>query len=211
MVVAENDQKTNRRPTTYMTTGTDRRCKNCGEQHGIWTCPDYKSQSVTQRWQLAKQFGLCYRCLGDNHRGRDCRRGRVCGIDGCKGTHHRLLHEGQRSNGNPTGGDNKVNPVLSTEREQSDQRPKAEAPQTVMTGSEKNEKFVMMRTVPVIVKNGGRKMKINALLDDASTSTFINGDIASELGLQGQWFRTEVSIAVRLNLTRKNSNWPKSA
>ncbi|KAJ8043746.1 hypothetical protein HOLleu_10983 [Holothuria leucospilota] len=63
-----------------------------------------------------------------------------------------------------------------------------------MTGSESNEKYVVMRTVPVIVKNGKRRIKINALLDDASTSTFINSDVASELGLQGEYFITEVSV-----------------
>ena len=45
--------------------------------------------------------------------------------------------------------------------------------------------FFVLRTVPVIVKNGNRSMKLNALLDDASTKTYINADIAAELGLSG--------------------------
>ena len=44
-------------------------------------------------------------------------------------------------------------------------------------------RVLVSRTVPVIVKNGGRKLKVNALLDEASTKTYINADIAAELGL----------------------------
>ena len=45
--------------------------------------------------------------------------------------------------------------------------------------------FLSLRTVPVIVKNGDRKVKVNALLDEASTKTYINCDVAGELRLQG--------------------------
>ena len=36
--------------------------------------------------------------------------------------------------------------------------------------------------------------KFNALLDDASTKTYINSDVAAELGLQGQLQRVNVSV-----------------
>ena len=45
---------------------------------------------------------------------------------------------------------------------------------------------VALRTVPVYLTNGNRKLKVNALLDDASTKTYINADVAAKLGLQGQ-------------------------
>ena len=38
---------------------------------------------------------LCYRCLGDDHLGRECPRSRVCNIDGCRDMHNRLLHGNQ--------------------------------------------------------------------------------------------------------------------
>ena len=40
---------------------------------------------------------------------------------------------------------------------------------------------IALRTIPVYLKNGTRKIKVNALLDDASTKTYINSDIAAEL------------------------------
>ena len=51
-----------------------------------------------------------------------------------------------------------------------------------------------LRTVPVILKNGNRAIKVNALLDEASTKTYINADVASELGL------TEISWKVTMNV-----------
>jgi len=38
----------------------------------------------------------------------------------------------------------------------------------------------------VYLTNGKKKIKVNALLDDASTKTYIKLDVAAELGLQGQ-------------------------
>ena len=42
-----------------------------------------------------------------------------------------------------------------------------------------------MRTVPVRVSNGKRSVVVNALLDDASTKSYINSKVAAELGLTG--------------------------
>ena len=38
-----------------------------------------------KKWETAKKFGLCYRCLGKGHLGDSCTWNRECGIDGCKG------------------------------------------------------------------------------------------------------------------------------
>ena len=46
--------------------------------------------------------------------------------------------------------------------------------------------YGVLKTVPAVLKNGARRMVVNALLDDASTKTYINSDVAAELGLQGQ-------------------------
>ena len=51
-----------------------------------------------------------------------------------------------------------------------------------------------MRTVPVVLINRNRRLKVNALLDDASTKTYINADVAAELGLHGCVQKTNVNI-----------------
>ena len=42
-----------------------------------------------------------------------------------------------------------------------------------------------LKTVPVKLKNGKKELVVNALLDDVSTTRYINYDVAAELGLQG--------------------------
>ena len=37
----------------------------------------------------------------------------------------------------------------------------------------------------MILKNGNRKVQVKALLNEASTKTYINADVASEFGLEG--------------------------
>ena len=49
----------------------------------------------SKRWECAKKFKLCFRCLGEDHLGQNCNRTRVCGQNGCKEVHHRLLHRDQ--------------------------------------------------------------------------------------------------------------------
>ena len=46
----------------------------------------------------------------------------------------------------------------------------------------------------VSLKNGNCKMKVNALLDDASTKWYINADIAAQLGLQGKIQQVTVNL-----------------
>ena len=38
------------------------------------------------------------------------------------------------------------------------------------------------------------KLKVNTLLDDASTKTYVNADVAAELGLQGHPQRVNVGV-----------------
>ena len=47
---------------------------------------------------------------------------------------------------------------------------------------------------PVIVKHGDRRLVANVLLDDASTKTYINGDLVTELGLEGAVQQITVNV-----------------
>ena len=42
--------------------------------------------------------------------------------------------------------------------------------------------FIALRTVPVVWKNRDKSLKVNALLDDASTRSYLNAYVAGELG-----------------------------
>ena len=54
--------------------------------------------------------------------------------------------------------------------------------------------MIALRTIPVYLSNGSRKKKVDALLDDASTKSYNNSDVAAELGLDGQLRRVKVNF-----------------
>jgi len=53
---------------------------------------------------------------------------------------------------------------------------------------------VALRTVSVYIKSGERKLRIDALLDDASTKSYINADVAAELSLHGHPQKVKVNV-----------------
>ena len=67
-------------------------CQICSRDHKIWTCAKFVEKSVSQRWDTAKRFKLCFRCLGGEHRGKSCQRSQPCGQNECQKSDHMLLH-----------------------------------------------------------------------------------------------------------------------
>ncbi len=73
-------------------------CAFCQEAHTIRSCGYYQYLQIGDRWRVAKKLGLCYRCLEKSHFVRDCLQSRTCGVNHCRLTHNRLLHdEGKRN------------------------------------------------------------------------------------------------------------------
>ena len=147
-------------------------CVACGEKHPIWKCLIFKAWSGDKKWETAKRAGLCYRCLGDNHLGKDCKRSRVCPVTGCNKNHHHLLHEVPKEK--PPSKD----PPSTTEGD-------AKTEKTTMETVDKHEgKSIALRTVPVILKNGKKRLLVNCFLDEGSDTTYVNEDVVEQLGLQ---------------------------
>ena len=194
-----------------------RSCRVCNKQHGTWTCDEFKQLNIQKRWECAKRLRLCFRCLGEGHLGQYCTRTRVCGLNGCKELHHQLLHrnpvtlpdnveESQRIATNKRS-TVKVDQPLTTDASKCTQEERVpvtrvDSPRegdqvtstqntTMVSGISSN---IALRTIPVFVRNGHRKLMVNALLDDASTKTYLNTDVASELGLKGKLQRINVNV-----------------
>ena len=55
------------------------------------------------------------------------------------------------------------------------------------------DEFVL-QTVPVILKNRNRRLIANALLNDGSTKTYVNSDIAAELNLKRTLERINIGV-----------------
>lgn len=128
----------------------------------------------------------------------------TCQIDGCRANHHRLLHEGlpvtnQRlaavqlvvDNTYPslTPREGVVSPAASQEGEGG---PAARA-MTTCDSRRLNEAY-SLRTIPVWVKAQGKKIKVNAILDDASNESFLNEEVAGALGLKEPYHTVKVHV-----------------
>ena len=181
-------------------------CKVCGKKHGVWSCADFIQKSVPDRWNIAKQFQLCFRCLAVGHHGKSCPRSRQCGLNECQQLHHTLLHKSESrlpqlhsqndTQVNRTGGIKTDDLPPESARMAIDRIvPVTEGnAQTTMMTQEQITAFIGLRTVPVILINGDRCRTVNALLDDASTKTYVNADVAAKLGLTGQSEQVTVNV-----------------
>ena len=172
----------------------NRNCRFCSKPHGVWACNEFKKFTVPKRWDHAKNLKLCLRCLGEGHLGQHCYRSRVCGISGCQEFHHRLLHSAElpvpggsvnehkqttkyqdkRQSQNKSQQVSNVafsdNDTVEESKEVQDQS-KSDA--TLLSKTQGN---VALQTIPVYLTSGKRKLKVNALLDDVSTKTYINAE-----------------------------------
>jgi len=54
---------------------------------------------------------------------------------------------------------------------------------------------VALRTVPILLKNGNRRITVNCLLDEGSDTTYVNEDVVNELGLTGEKEPITVKVA----------------
>ena len=168
-----------------------KKCKVCEQPHGLWSCERFKDMTVSDRWKVATNHKLCFRCLSDGHRGEACFKSRVCGITGCRSHHHRMLHENSAAEVNPVAEGALNSPSGSNIEGESNQRTL-----TSTTGEKStvSSEFVALRTVPVYLTSGKRTLKVNALLDDASSRSYLNSDVAAELGLEGRPHQLTVNV-----------------
>ena len=160
-------------------------CPSCKGRHSIWKCLAFKALGVAKRWQVAKDNGLCYRCLGVGHTGRGCPRSQPCGVKECKLLHHRLLHrDGQRTQ-NPLPQDAVAHKPGGKQDDSKTEKA------TLTTGG---SAIISMRVIPVMLTAGDKQVCVNALLDDASTDSYITERAADELGLVGNTRSLTVSV-----------------
>jgi hypothetical protein len=87
------------RPSPTSSQFKEGHCSCCKKTHLIPECPKFKILSIGQQSTIIRRDKLCYHCLEGPHFTRDCKKkqGRLCGIDGCKLYHHRVLHREPKS------------------------------------------------------------------------------------------------------------------
>jgi hypothetical protein len=133
-------------------------CLKCEGGHRLEDCSFFKELPVSDRMTFAQQRGLCYSCLGVRHGAVNCNFKKACGVEGCKLTHHHLLHR---------------------ERAQPDRRVR---PHTLHTGRRRIA-FRMLRLDAFNLE--GEYVPVNVLMDGGSDATFFREGLIRDLRLDG--------------------------
>ncbi|XP_055604632.1 uncharacterized protein LOC129752870 [Uranotaenia lowii] len=137
-------------------------CFCCQESgHRVRECKKFKDSTVENRWRCVKESKLCRTCLGLHGR-RPCRFPNRCGVDGCTRWHHPLLHSSQ------------------TGTESTDQQANIEH-HTHHHGGQS----LLFRIIPITIHGSSKSLTVFAFLDEGSSATLIEQDLAQELGIEG--------------------------
>ncbi|XP_061502858.1 uncharacterized protein LOC133391620 [Anopheles gambiae] len=132
------------------------RCPICSDQHHVRFCETFRTMTVQCRRQAVKEKALCEICL-NAHGSKRCLSRIRCDIAGCGARHNTLLHE-------------TVRPEVA----------QCMAHNTVTRSSE-----LLFRVVPVTIYYGQKSVETLAFLDDGSSVTLVETDLARSLGVIG--------------------------
>ena len=160
-------------------------CGFCEGSHGVWSCKRFQALDVQERWNVAKSRRLCFRCLGSFHQGRVCPRSKPCNVNRCTKNHHNLLHDTKMDGKQPES--DKQLPTPPWEGA-------VDSRTNVTDGKRAGSEMVSLRTIPVWLKKNNRKVKVNAILDDALNETFLNKEVAGMLGIQEPFQTIKVHV-----------------
>ena len=144
------------------------KCLKCNaDSHKIDQCSEFRQLSHKDKWSLVKQFAACRKCLGV-HAEQYCKSSLPCGKNGCKFKHHKLLHNDTKSNINVPESSTAAEPSISN-----------------CNAHQHTKEGILFHVVPVILYGHGNFVRTYAFLDEGSSITLIEDDLANKLKLNG--------------------------
>ena len=137
-----------------------------GGKHPIWKCEKFKKLNVEEKGQKPKELKLCFKCLSDAHQIKNCS-GRLCDVNGCGKTHHRLLHR----------------PYKNVQ-----QKKNVENVDEVSNLSSMRSSGVLpvIPVIPVPIASGIKTLKTLLLCDAGASLSFVDESLKKTLNLTGQ-------------------------
>ena len=166
-------------------------CIFCGGNHLPHKCGELSRKSIDERLALVRSKGLCFGCLKRGHQSKNCRARLNC--EKCGKQHPTPLHD-------PTYKERSVN-QNTPESSRSDSAHSHQASSEVANDDRDSNLNVSVCSaisgrdmvtnsliIPVYVFRKGHpelKVKVYALLDDASDTTFIKTVVKDKLGIPG--------------------------
>ncbi|XP_055590680.1 uncharacterized protein LOC129742764 [Uranotaenia lowii] len=161
-------------------------CAVCKKlNHRARECKTFQALSVEDRWKRVKDFGLCFTCLFGHGR-RPCKNTKRCDVNGCEKRHHPLLHSDQKPQKPPTTTVETLNAAMNHQT----------------AGSTPS---LFYRIVPVTVHQGERSIDTFAFVDEGSSVSMLNTDLADKLGLQGRKKPLCITWTSQVTRTEQNS------
>lgn len=140
-------------------------CCLCDDRHGLERCRRFSEMCYDDKWFTAKKHKLCFCCLEPMHHLYQCSSKAPCGINGCKAMHHKMLHN--ETSNKPMNPDATIfNP-------------------TTMFSCQNRSRSVLFKILPVNVSGPKGTVQTFALVDDGSSVTLMNRDIAEKIGAAG--------------------------
>lgn len=151
-------------------TAAKKRCLCCGGDHDVPSCNKFKRMSVSERWEWIKEEHICFKCINAKHRRFVCNAKR-CGKESCALPHHEMLHLEKP-------------PAVATP---STPPPENEGNVMSASASTNGPAKVLLKVCPVVIRvPGGPSVNRYALLDEGTTITLMDEELANVLNATGR-------------------------
>ncbi|XP_055591417.1 uncharacterized protein LOC129743407 [Uranotaenia lowii] len=150
-------------------------CVSCARtDHRLQNCDVFKRLTVPERKKLIEKEKLCSLCFFGHT--SECNSKRRCGVNQCSERHHPLLHP-ERLAGEE-----------SREQRQTGGRRDNGGPSYVTANCNVHrpaKRAILFHVVPVTLHNGENQIDVLAFLDDGSSLSLLEANVASKIGIQG--------------------------
>ncbi|GBP97760.1 hypothetical protein EVAR_91985_1 [Eumeta japonica] len=131
-----------------------------------------------------KEIKVCFKCLRYRKFRHRCNL-RPCGVDGCRRTHHPLLHSNKITGEEPTTSQHEATTTLKA----------------VVTSARHRSSSTLLKMIPVVIRGATATLSTFALLDEGSTVTLMEAAVAERVGATGpkEPFTIEGVAGARIN------------
>ncbi|CAG4973044.1 unnamed protein product [Parnassius apollo] len=138
--------------------------------------------NIREKWEAVKKAKVCFQCLSPNHRRLECK-AKKCGVEGCRMSHHRMLHRYPNENTSPQGDEGGKDAQITT------------------VSTVNALACAYLKIIPVELHGPRGKVRTTALLDEGSTMTLIEEWMAQKLAPRGrkEGLRIEAVGGKRIN------------
>lgn len=184
---------------------TEAVCYFCRENHDVRRCKSLLNLQVPERLKEIANVPLCYGCLCSDHLLPACTTKRRCGTDGCQMWHDPMLHMVpiNKRTSQPRQTSASDEKKVAPKDEQPEPSTSISSPSEILHCRESRpEGHLLFRVVPVVLHGPRQDIRTYALLDEGSSVSLIDSDLADELQLEGisstlkvQWFDKQSAVA----------------